>query len=67
MSQADVPIDPDATRIRTAAGHCFRYRSDNVLLRPEIAIVANSPAPPGDKPPGSSWHWDCAEKMTVSE
>jgi hypothetical protein len=41
MSQADVPIDPDATRIRTAAGHCFRHRSDNVLVRPEIAIVAN--------------------------
>lgn len=41
MSQGDVPIDPDATRIRTAAGHCFRHRSDEVLVRPEIAIVAN--------------------------
>ena len=41
MSQGDVPIDPDATRIRTAAGHCFRHRSDEVLVRPEIAILAN--------------------------
>jgi hypothetical protein len=41
MSEADVPIDPDATRIRTAAGHCFGHRSDNVLVRPEIAILAN--------------------------
>ena len=41
MSQADVPIDPDATRIRTAAGHCFRHRSDEVLVRAEIAILAN--------------------------
>ena len=41
MSQADVPIDPDTTRIRTAAGHCFRHRSDEVLVRPEIAMLAN--------------------------
>jgi hypothetical protein len=57
MSQADVPIDPDATRIRTAAGHCFRHRSDNVLVRPEIAIVAN---------PASYFRTSCDPSRSVS-
>src|SRR5580692_6638496 len=36
-----MPIDPDAARIRTAARHRFCDRRDDVLVRLEIAIVAN--------------------------
>ena len=55
MSQADVPIDPDATRIRTAAGHCFRHRSDNVLVRPEIAIANPVGSMSGLSQSGHGW------------
>jgi hypothetical protein len=50
MSQADVPIDPDANCIRTAAGHCFRHRSDNVLVRPEMLGVNSGESDPARPP-----------------
>jgi hypothetical protein len=42
MPKTDVPIDPDAACIRTAAGHRLCHLAyDDGLIRFEIAIVTN--------------------------